>query len=88
MILQHGSQITNCGESSLTVLRALSTFDVCHSVVLRVSEVSMKRSSVVVIAAALLNLAASVCAQQLNSINNMCNRFDHECKCSCCMLFK
>lgn len=46
----------------------------------------MGRPPVVAIAAALLGLAVSVCAQQLDPINNMCNRFDHQCRYSCCML--
>lgn len=48
----------------------------------------MGKPPVVAIAAALLGLAASVDAQQLDSINNMCNRFDHQCRCSCSMWFR
>ena len=43
--------------------------------------------AVAMIAAALLSLAASVYAQQLDPINNMCNRFDHQCGCLCSMRF-
>ena len=39
--------------------------------------------AVALITAALLGLAASVYAQQLDPINNMCNRFDHQCRCLC-----
>ncbi len=70
--------------SSFAVLLALGIFTGFLFDLLQVSRASMGKP-VPLIAAALLSLVASVYAQQLDPINNFCNRFDHQCRYFCSM---